>query len=124
METYQVNDAQPMELFQVDADGLLFVSAEIVDWLPIAERKVRLVIDLDAEMDCGVPTIPNNLIYAYFPFNDNELPGLVELHALGRLVAQMMRHKRPVLVHCAMGFLVRPVGRQMTCAVVRQRRVV
>lgn len=93
-----------MELFPVDRAGLLYVSPDVVDWGPMVERKVRLVIDLDGEIDGNVPTLPNNMIYVYFPFNDDTLPDLVKLHALGRLAADMVRTSRAVLVHCAMGF--------------------
>lgn len=92
-----------MELFQVDDAGLLFVSPEIVDWRPLADRNVRLVIDLDGHVDQGVPTIPNEMIYVYFPFDDATLPDLVKLHALGRLAADLIREQRAVLIHCAMG---------------------
>ena len=98
-----VNEDQLMELFQVDDAGLLFVSPEIVDWRPLTERKIRLVIDLDGHLDCGVPTIPNQLMYVYFPFDDAQLPDLIKLHALGRLAAEMIRQQRAVLIHCAMG---------------------
>lgn len=104
MERLRLNEQELMELCQVDEEGLLFVSPEILDWQPLSERKIRLVIDLDADVDCGVPTLPNNLIYVYFPFHDKELPDLVKLHALGRLAAEMVRSRRAVLVHCAMGF--------------------
>ena len=92
-----------MELFQVDDAGLLFVSPEIVDWRPLAERNIRLVIDLDGHIDQGIPTIPNQLMYVYFPFEDAALPDLVKLHALGRLAADLIRQQRAVLIHCAMG---------------------
>ena len=104
MEAIRKADAGAMELYPVDDAGLLFVSPEIIDWRPLADRQVRVVIDLDADVDCGVPTIPNNLVYVYFPFDDAHLPDLVKLHALGRLAADMVRHGRAVLVHCAMGF--------------------
>ena len=103
MEPLHVSVTELMELFQVDEEGLLFVSPEIIDWRPLAERKIRLVIDLDGALDCGVPTLPNNLIYVYFSFEDQALPDLVKLHPLGRLAADMVRHRRAVLVHCAMG---------------------
>ncbi len=103
MQPIRVDDEQLTELFQVDEHGLLFVSPEILDWRPLTDRKVRLVIDLEGQVDCGIPTIPNNLIYTYFPFEDNELPDLIKLHALGRLAAEMMQHQRAVLIHCAMG---------------------
>lgn len=103
MQPIHVDEEQLTELFQVDEHGLLFVSPEILDWRPLADRKIRLVIDLEGQIDCGIPTIPNNLIYTYFPFEDNELPDLIKLHALGRLAAEMMQHQRAVLIHCAMG---------------------
>lgn len=97
------HDDELMELFQVDDAGLLYVSPEILDWSPLAARKIRLVIDLDGHLDSGVPTIPNELMYVYFPFEDAHLPDLVKLHALGCLAASMIRQQRAVLIHCAMG---------------------
>ena len=99
-----VPEAPLMELFQVDDVGLLFVSPEILDWKPLAERKVKLVIDLEGGIDMDVPTVPNSMVYVYFPFDDAELPDLVELHALGRFAADMVRSGRAVLIHCSMGF--------------------
>ena len=104
MEHLHVSEQQLMELFQVDDDGLLFVSPEILDWKPLTERKIKLVIDLEGDIDRDVPTVPNNLVYVYFPFDDAELPDLVKLHALGKLAAEMIRNKRAVLIHCSMGF--------------------
>ena len=104
MEHLHVTEQQLMELFQVDDDGLLFVSPEILDWKPLAERKVKVVIDLEGDIDRDVPTVPNSLIYIYFPFDDDQLPDLVKLHALGRLAAEMVRNGRAVLIHCSMGF--------------------
>lgn len=104
MEAKRVDVETLTELYQVDEAGLLFVSPEILDWRPLTERKVRLVVDLEGELDCGVPTIPNNLIYIYFPFEDEGLPDLLKLHALGRLCADMVRNRRAVLIHCVMGF--------------------
>jgi hypothetical protein len=84
-----VTEEQLMELFQVDERGLLFVSPEILDWAPLAAQKIKLVIDLEGTIDRDVPTVPNSLIYVYFPFDDAGLPDLVKLHA--------------VLIHCSMG---------------------
>jgi len=103
MKPVHVSAEQLSSLYRVDADGLLFVSPVILDWQPLAERRIRLVIDLEGQIDHGVPTIPNNLIYVYFPFDDRQLPDLVKLHALGRLAADMIRNQRAVLIHCAMG---------------------
>ncbi|MBY0456283.1 MAG: hypothetical protein K2V38_02990, partial [Gemmataceae bacterium] len=63
-----------------------------------------LVIDLEGDIDRDVPTVPNSLIYVYFPFVDDQLPDLVKLHALGRLAADMIRNQRAVLIHCSAGF--------------------
>jgi protein-tyrosine phosphatase len=104
VEHLHVSEQQLMELFQVDNDGLLFVSPEILDWKPLTERKVKLVIDLEGDIDRDVPTVPNNLVYVYFPFDDDQLPDLVKLHALGKLCAEMIRNQRAVLIHCSMGF--------------------
>ncbi len=104
MEHRHVTEQQLMELFQVDDGGLLFVAPEILDWKPLAERKIKLVIDLEGEIDRDIPTVPNSLIYVYFPFDDAQLPDLVKLHALGRLAAEMIRNNRAVLIHCSMGF--------------------
>jgi hypothetical protein len=103
MEPVSVSDEQLFTLYRVDADGLLFVSPVILDWQPLADRKVKLVIDLEGQIDHGVPTIPNNLIYVYFPFEDRQLPDLVKLHALGQMAAELIRNQRAVLIHCAMG---------------------
>lgn len=92
-----------MELFQVDDAGLLFVSPEILDWAPLVAQKIKLVIDLEGTIDRDVPTVPNSLIYVYFPFDDAGLPDLVKLHALGRLAAEMMNTGNAVLIHCSMG---------------------
>jgi protein-tyrosine phosphatase len=45
----------------------------------------------------------NRLLYIYFPFEDQELPDLHQLHALGQLGAQLVAQGQRVLVHCAMG---------------------
>jgi protein-tyrosine phosphatase len=92
-----------MELIQVDDSGLLFVAPEVDDWQLVAERKIRVVIDLDGEVDIGVPTVPDDLLYVYFPIYDENLPDLVKLHGLGRFAAEMVRQRRPVLAHCRMG---------------------
>jgi hypothetical protein len=57
-----------MELFQIDDAQRLFISPEIDDWQPITERQISVIIDLDGDIDIGVPTVPNQLMYIYFPF--------------------------------------------------------
>ena len=45
-----------MELFQIDDDGRLFISAVIQRWNPLASRGVDVVIDLEGGLDLCIPT--------------------------------------------------------------------
>ena len=93
-----------MELFQVDDDGSLFISPAISDWDALAHHKVDTVIDLDGEVDSGIPTVPNQCLYIYFPIFDEDLPNLSKLHAIGNLGASIIKSGHRVLSHCGMGF--------------------
>lgn len=93
-----------MELFQVDDESLLFISPAITDWGPLNCRMVDTVIDLDGDIDSGVPTCPNQCLYIYFPIFDDELPNLEKLQALGALGASLVASRHCVLSHCGMGF--------------------
>lgn len=92
-----------MELFQVDEEGLLFVSPDIDDWTPILLAGINAIVDLDGDLDIGVPFMPNELIYIYFPFDDQDLPDLNKLHAIAQLCANLVRCGYRVLSHCKMG---------------------
>jgi hypothetical protein len=92
-----------MDIFQIDDHGQLFISPDIDTWTPIAERGITTIFDLDEAVDAGVPLLYNRLLYIYFPFEDQELPDLHQLHALGQLGAQLVAQGQRVLVHCAMG---------------------
>jgi len=59
---------------------------------------------LSVIFDIGVPTIPNQMLYIYFPFNDDHLPDLEKLHAVARLGASLVAAGHKVLCHCLMGF--------------------
>jgi hypothetical protein len=72
-----------MELFQVDDVGRLFISPAISDWEAVTRHQVDTIIDLDGELDEGVPTVPNQCLYIYFPIFDEDLPNLEKLHAIG-----------------------------------------
>ena len=98
MEVFQ------MELFQVDDAGQLFISPAITNWQLLARYKVDTIIDLEGELDFGVPTVPNECLYVYFPIFDEELPNLHKLHAIGMLGARLVRSGHRVLSHCGMGF--------------------
>src|ERR1700722_13447097 len=93
-----------MELFQVDDDGLLFISPAIDDWDELTQHEVDTVIDLDGDIDCGVPTVPNRCLYIYFPIFDEDLPNLGKLQAVGNLGANLICAGHRVLSHCGMGY--------------------
>lgn len=93
-----------MNLFQVDDDGALFISPAIQEWAPIQARGIDTVIDLEGELDHCIPSVPNEILYVYFPIFDEELPNLVKLNAVADLAAQLIRTGHRVLSHCGMGF--------------------
>jgi protein-tyrosine phosphatase len=61
------------------------------------------VIDLDGDLDLGIPNIPNHMLYVYFPIFDEGLPNLNKLHALAKLGARLVANGEKVLAHCGMG---------------------
>ena len=93
-----------MELFQVDDESLLFISPTITDWDALTCHRIDTVIDVDGDIDCGVPTVPDCCLYIYFPIFDEGLPNLDKLHALGNLGASLVAARHCVLSHCGMGF--------------------
>jgi protein-tyrosine phosphatase len=93
-----------MTLFQVDDAGSLFISPAITEWTPLQERGIDTVIDLDAGLDHCIPTVPNQVLYIYFPIFDEELPNLAKLNAVADLAVQLIRSGHRVLSHCGMGF--------------------
>ena len=93
-----------MELFQVHDDHRLFISPAITDWDVLACHKVDTIIDLEGDIDCGVPTLPNQCLYIYFPIFDEDLPNLDKLNALGNLGASLVSSGHCVLSHCGMGY--------------------
>lgn len=88
----------------VDDHETLFISPAIHDWGPVAGRGIDVVIDLEGGLDIGVPTVPNQVLYVYFPILDDDLPDLAKLHAVARLGAHLVRDGHRVLSHCGMGF--------------------
>jgi hypothetical protein len=95
-----------MELFQIDDDGRLFISAAIQRWDVIARYDVDVVIDLEGGLDLCIPTQSNHCLYVYFRFEDDdlELPSLTKLRAIAQLGASLMREGHTVLTHCSAGF--------------------
>ncbi len=93
-----------MDIVQLDEKRMLFLSPDIDDWPCITECGVSAIIDLDGDLDIGVPTVPNHILYVYFPIYDEDLPDLGKLHAVARLGATLIESGHKVLTHCRMGF--------------------
>ena len=93
-----------MDLVPLDEQCQLFISPSIDDWKPIEDHGITAVIDLDGDLDLGIPNIPNHMLYVYFPICDEDLPDLNKLHALAKLGARLLTSDEKVLVHCGMGF--------------------
>ncbi len=97
----------PPDLFQVtqvDDAGRLFISPVIHDWDLVSARGIDTVIDLEGGLDIGVPTVPNQILYVYFPILDEGLPNLEKLDAVATLGATLVGQGHRVLSHCGMGF--------------------
>ncbi len=93
-----------MDIVVINAEETLFVSGEIEDWEALAERGIDTIVDMDASVDTGLPQAPGSVLYVYHPILDEDLPNLVKIEALGRLVADLVSSDHRVLVHCRMGF--------------------
>jgi protein-tyrosine phosphatase len=93
-----------VDLYQVDDSGALFISPAINDWAPLEERGIDTVIDLDGGLDHCIPTVPNQVLYVYFPIFDEDLPNLSKLNAVADLGAALIKGGHRVLSHCGMGF--------------------
>ncbi len=92
-----------MDIVPINAEETLFVSGEIEDWQAVRGRGIDTIVDMDRDVDPGLPEAPNSILYVYFPILDQELPDLPKLEALGRLVADLVSERHRVLVHCRMG---------------------
>jgi protein-tyrosine phosphatase len=93
-----------VDLIAINADETLYVSGEIEDWEALLERGIDTIVDMDASVDAGLPQAPGSVLYVYHPILDEDLPNLVKIEALGRLVADLVSADHRVLVHCRMGF--------------------
>jgi protein-tyrosine phosphatase len=93
-----------MDLTRINPQGTLLVSGEIEDWTAVRRHGVTTVVDMDGDIDPGVPEAPNELLYVYFPIYDENLPDLRKLDAVARMVASLVQASHVVLVHCRMGF--------------------
>ena len=91
------------DVVQVDDHGRLFLSGSIEDWQPVHERGITVVIDLEGDVDHGVPTAADAFLYVYLPIHDGGLPNLDRLHAVAQLGARLVASGHRVLSHCGMG---------------------
>jgi protein-tyrosine phosphatase len=92
-----------MDLIALDKSRRLFLSPAIDDWKPIEDHGITAIIDLDGDLDIGVSTVPNHMLYVYFPIYDEDLPDLSKLHAVAKLGARLVANGEKVLAHCGMG---------------------
>lgn len=93
-----------MDVVLLNENGNLFLSPDIDDWATIEALNISVIVDLDGGLDIGIPTVPNHLLYLYFPMYDEDLPDLSKLHAVARLGATLIEQGHKVLCHCLMGF--------------------
>jgi protein-tyrosine phosphatase len=92
-----------MEIYQIDDKGLLYIGPDIDEWDDLNSHDIHVIFDLDDDLDIGIPEIPNQLLYIYFPFEDRELPNLAKLHENAKLGASLIKQGYRVLCHCGMG---------------------
>jgi protein-tyrosine phosphatase len=92
-----------MEIIAVNPEATLLVSGLIDDWSDVARHRVDTIVDMDGDVDLGVPEAPNHILYLYYPIVDDGLPCLAKLEAVARLVADLVKHEHVVLVHCLLG---------------------
>jgi protein-tyrosine phosphatase len=69
----------------------------------VRQHRIDTIVDMDGDIDPGVPEAPGEILYIYFPIFDENLPCVTKLEALGRMVADLVESRHRVLVHCRMG---------------------
>ncbi len=93
-----------MDIIRLDEKGCLYLSPKIEDWESVAAHGITVVIDLEGGLDHCIPTMPNHVLYLYYPIYDEDLPDMHKLQAVARLGASMVEAGHRVLSHCGMGF--------------------
>jgi hypothetical protein len=95
-----------MDLYQIDDEGRLFMSADLRDWSCAEPHGIDVVIDVDGGLDSCIPTMSNQCLYVYFPFDDDDqrLPSTSKLRAIAQLGASLIQDGHRVLAHCGMGY--------------------
>jgi protein-tyrosine phosphatase len=92
-----------IEPTQIDDQGCIWVSGFLADWTQVHERDITVVVDLEGDIDHGVPTTSDRMLYVYLPFHDAMLPNLERLQSVASLVAGMAASGQRVLCHCGAG---------------------
>ena len=115
-----------MELYQIDDEGRLFMSADLRDWSHAVPHGIDVVIDVDGGLDACIPTHSNHCLYIYFPFEDDDqtLPNVKKLHAIADLAASLIREGHRVRVYLTADLDLPPYPEQAlaTPAVSNQER--
>jgi Dual specificity phosphatase, catalytic domain len=95
-----------MQLYPIDDDGRLYMSADLRDWSHVVPYGIDVVIDVDGGLDACIPTYSNQCLYIYFPFDDDDqfLPNEAKLRAIAQLGASLILDGHRVLAHCNMGY--------------------
>lgn len=93
-----------MNIICLDDAGCLYLSPKIEDWRYVEEHEITVVIDLEGDVDRDIPTMPNHVLYVYFPIYDEALPDMAKLQAVARMAASLVAAGHRVLSHCGMGF--------------------
>jgi len=92
-----------LEPTQIDDNGCIWVSGLVTDWSQVHERGINVVVDLEGDVDHGVPTTSDQILYVYLPIHDAMLPNLQRLQSVARLVAELAASGQRVLCHCGAG---------------------
>jgi len=87
----------------VNDDDTLYLSGVIHDWKPVHDLGITVVVDLEGDIDHGVPTAADQFLYIYLPIHDGGLPQLDRLHSVAQLGAMLTRRGHRLLAHCGMG---------------------
>ena len=99
-----IDTLDTFRLYQIDPEGRLFISPEVNDWQPLADAGITAVIDLDCKLDTSVPTVPNSVLYIFWPIDDRrELPDERLLTTIGQLGASLLAQGHKVVCQCGMG---------------------
>jgi protein-tyrosine phosphatase len=92
-----------MDITAIDDEQRLFVSSRIDDWASIEEHGITVVVDLEEDVDSGIPSGDGTRLYLYYPFEDNSVPDRSMIQPLAAFLASLYEGGHRVLVHCSMG---------------------